>query len=96
MVVFSDMMFRGFGPPRWSPVERLNSCRFTSVLISSDGVDGILTSTPLPSVTAILFEVFITCKLGQITRAPGREACRLPFSNNPCDSEDLTPINFAK
>ena len=92
MVVFSDMMFRGFGPPRWSPVERLISCRFTSVLISSEGVDGILISTPMPSVTAMLFEVLITCILGQITRAPDREACRLPFTNNPFDSEDLTPI----
>ena len=55
MVVLSDMMLKGFGPPRWFPVERFNSCWFTSVLISSDGVDGILTSTPCtcPSVAAI-------------------------------------------
>ena len=56
----------------------------------------MLISTPLLSVTAMLFEVLITCILGQITRAPGREACRLPFTNNPFDSEDLTPINLAK
>ena len=77
MVVFSDMMFIGFCPPRWLPVERLISCWFTSVLISSEGVDGILISTPMPSVTAMLFEVLITCNLGKVTRAPGRDRLRV-------------------
>ena len=77
MVVLSDMIFIGFGPPRWSPVERLSSCRFASVLISSEGVDGMLISTPLPSVTAMYFEVLITCKLGKIARAPGRDSLQV-------------------
>ena len=71
MVVLSDMIFIGVCPARWSPVERVRSLRFTSVLISSEGVDGILISTPLLSVTAIGPDELITCILGRIAKATG-------------------------
>ena len=73
MVVLSDMIFIGVCPARWSPVERVRSLRFTSVLISSEGVDGILISTPLLSVIAIASgsDRLITCNLYRITKAPG-------------------------
>ena len=87
MVVLRDMIFIGVCPARWSPVESARSLRFASVLISSEGVDGMLTSTPL-SCNAITSGI-ITCKLYEITKGPGLVSRQTILHEQSLDSDDL-------
>ena len=97
MVVLRDMIFIGVCPARWSPVERVRSLRFTSVLISSEGVDGILISTPLLSVIAIASgsDRLITCILYRITKAPGLSSLQTILREQSLDS-GIPHNNLAK
>ena len=97
MVVLRDMMFIGVWLARWSPVVSARSLRFTSVLISSDGVDGILTSTPLLSVIAITSgsDRLITCILCKNTKAPGLGSLQTILREQSLDS-GIKHNNLAK
>ena len=85
MVVLRDMMFIGVCIARWSPVVSARSLRCSSMLISSEDVDGMLTSAPLSAIANTSgSDRRLTCKYYK--KSPKHQAwaaCGQSFTNDP-------------